>query len=938
MATKSIPKGGLIFVERPLCSLQSLGNAHTGALVCRYCRAYTGGPELCLLVASGSVPRHAILDYHAAAAGASTKNNQFSSTTGSTIGIVPCRNACGEIYCSTDCEQDFWHSGGHSLLCTGSIQEDGHPLLAFKKHAMEQNEIFLLVADVIVRILADPTNVNTTVESFTDFTMVPWWTVTCEPLLRASNPMGFAEAAILEKSMRTMCEESACLLRNSLDLPHHHPYVNALFFAKLIGSFEQNSMGIRNRHPLCREIFNVELRRTFRHDVIQCLAKAGMIAGEECVDDDCADEECGGTENEDEDGISDCNGQEETTNDNVWNNNDETTGNGKQENETHNTKIPEQWDYSNDEIAVFLACLSMEEFSTDGDDLDALFNPLDGTAMFSTACKMNHSCDPNVVVLYRTRNWGEPLAAHMVAVKDICAGEELCISYIEAWETLENRTKALADYGFVCQCAKCESERNGNQYKEGIEKIVNEDALLFGDDDGSENDQENLTMQERDSESLLQRLAELNEKLNENNLGRTPMMLLGEASSFAVRVAALSIDGLDTKGDDNMATSLQSCINSLNDRNIVACQQLGSQLAMNLFQMLQEHGSWSHPAYRSALVASSVVAAIGFCHVGSFLEAQRLLDRAMVLGLPRQEVSGFVDFVEHFANQMARGPLAPALEGQILDYNMKELKDMVTQYGLSSTIDYPVLESPCDIELETFNESFVNNDTSTVFRGFAKDWAATQKWRNLSQLAHQHGHRIIPIELGSMMKEDGMKESLLSFRNFIANFLRPSSEKEYWSLADSQDRSSNTAYLAQHSLLSQIPELGEDVELCPYLCGNQGPSHINVWMGTGGTRTPLHFDSFDNLLVQVVGAKYVRVYSCDETDKLYCIKSNEGVSSQGNMSEVNCELEDWTRHPNASSAKYQEVLLLPGDCLFIPSGCWHYVRSLTTSISVNYWW
>mgnify|MGYP006197831211 CR=1 FL=1 len=138
----------------------------------------------------------------------------------------------------------------------------------------------------------------------------------------------------------------------------------------------------------------------------------------------------------------------------------------------------------------------MEEFSTDGDDLDALFNPLDGTAMFSTACKMNHSCDPNVVVLYRTRNWGEPLAAHMVAVKDICAGEELCISYIEAWETLENRTKALADYGFVCQCAKCESERNGNQYKEGIEKIVNEDALLFGDDDGSENDQENLTMQE----------------------------------------------------------------------------------------------------------------------------------------------------------------------------------------------------------------------------------------------------------------------------------------------------------------------------------------------------------------------------------------------------------------------------------------------------------
>jgi hypothetical protein len=189
-----------------------------------------------------------------------------------------------------------------------------------------------------------------------------------------------------------------------------------------------------------------------------------------------------------------------------------------------------------------------------------------------------------------------------------------------------------------------------------------------------------------------------------------------------------------------------------------------------------------------------------------------------------------------------------------------------------------------------------------------------------------------------MMKESGMKETLMSLRHFVGNYLIPSSAKNCWSLADAQEHAHSIAYLAQHSLLSQISALGEDVEGSPRLCGVQGPSQTNVWMGTGGTRSPLHFDSYDNLLVQVVGAKYVRLYSCDQTDKLYAIKNHGGVASQGNMSSVNCELEDWLTHPKAKSAKYLEVLLLPGDCLFIPARTWHYARSLSTSISVNYWW
>jgi len=104
-----------------------------------------------------------------------------------------------------------------------------------------------------------------------------------------------------------------------------------------------------------------------------------------------------------------------------------------------------------------------------------------------------------------------------------------------------------------------------------------------------------------------------------------------------------------------------------------------------------------------------------------------------------------------------------------------------------------------------------------------------------------------------------------------------------------------------------------------------------------GTRTPLHYDSLDNIFVQISGSKYVRLYGQDETNKLYVMKNNTTYGKQGNMSEIDCEREAFQKHPLAASARYEEVVLNPGDALFIPSKMWHYVRGLSRSISVNFW-
>ena len=61
---------------------------------------------------------------------------------------------------------------------------------------------------------------------------------------------------------------------------------------------------------------------------------------------------------------------------------------------------------------------------------DRLFPPLDGTALYSTLCKINHSCEPNVLVTYTcTQEHG--LVAKLHALRPIVVGEELLQSYVD---------------------------------------------------------------------------------------------------------------------------------------------------------------------------------------------------------------------------------------------------------------------------------------------------------------------------------------------------------------------------------------------------------------------------------------------------------------------------------------------------------------------------
>ncbi|VDP92310.1 unnamed protein product [Echinostoma caproni] len=207
-----------------------------------------------------------------------------------------------------------------------------------------------------------------------------------------------------------------------------------------------------------------------------------------------------------------------------------------------------------------------------------------------------------------------------------------------------------------------------------------------------------------------------------------------------------------------------------------------------------------------------------------------------------------------------------------------------------------------------------------------RGWSV-QSWRR------RVGHRLVPIEIGSRYTDEAWGQELMTVSAFIDRYVNNGT--------GSNESKQPIGYLAQHQLFLQIPELGEDV-FTPDYCMVSGMTNTdeatvdsNVWFGPAGTVSPLHHDSDRaNLLTQIQGWKYVILYTADQTLLLYPHKDQMLC----NTSQVDAEHPDLVEFPKFRQAEGFHGVLGPGEMLFIPPRCWHYIRALTVSFSVNFWW
>lgn len=227
--------------------------------------------------------------------------------------------------------------------------------------------------------------------------------------------------------------------------------------------------------------------------------------------------------------------------------------------------------------------------------------------------------------------------------------------------------------------------------------------------------------------------------------------------------------------------------------------------------------------------------------------------------------------------------------------------------------------------IEQFRSVFMESGTPVVIQGCMEYWPAmsSRRW-GVPYLRRIAGWRLVPVELGSKYTEDSWSQKLMTINDFIDGYVE-----------SRRSPSSDVGYLAQHQLFDQITELKSDV-IIPSYCGlgDCDDVDINAWFGPRGTVSPLHQDVKHNFLSQVVGTKYIRLYSAEHTSQVY----PHGSHLLNNTSQVDVESPDLEKFPLFADLPFLECVLSPGEMLYIPPMCWHYVRSLSTSFSVSFWW
>ena len=266
------------------------------------------------------------------------------------------------------------------------------------------------------------------------------------------------------------------------------------------------------------------------------------------------------------------------------------------------------------------------------------------------------------------------------------------------------------------------------------------------------------------------------------------------------------------------------------------------------------------------------------------------------------------------------------------------------------------------MNFEAFQLYLNQATTPIIMPGVLATWPAISLWQNPTYLMKVTlgGRRLVPVEVGKSYLDDEWSQKMMPFREFMTDFLLPKEPKD-------------VGYLAQHDLFAQIPALKNDITIPDY-CYTSPPDPkeaaartsglasarqldeplLNAWLGPKGTKTPLHTDPYHNILCQVVGYKYVRLFAPTETTYLYpCGVDDNGIdmsntsqvdvscfrsTAQDNANGLDTQREQHLKFPDFKDAKFVEAILGPGECLYIPLGWWHYVESLSTSFSVSFWW
>ncbi|XP_058227802.1 lysine-specific demethylase JMJ30 isoform X3 [Rhododendron vialii] len=337
---------------------------------------------------------------------------------------------------------------------------------------------------------------------------------------------------------------------------------------------------------------------------------------------------------------------------------------------------------------------------------------------------------------------------------------------------------------------------------------------------------------------------------------------MSTASSAAPAPGTLSTPLLDAQGPNILhEISEQGGYAYVGMSTLAAAGDLRAAEAAREVAWEQLHsGPWHSvlPIWRDAYSMACLRVA-GFSYAaGEFSEAIRVLDMGLIMGglALRKDLESAIDKATAKATAVTVSDQGAEAKCRVVprEFNDAEVLPALPMNSLSSNI----VSKRSALSMEEFLCDYFLSGCPVVISECMAHWPARTKWNDMDYLKRIAGYRTVPVEVGRNYLCSEWKQELITFSQFLERI-------------QSNDCSpAGPTYLAQHPLFDQIEELRKDI-LIPDYCFTGGGElkSLNAWFGPAGTVTPLHHDPHHNILAQVVGRKYVRLYRATLSEELY---------------------------------------------------------------------
>ncbi|MDJ0787841.1 MAG: cupin-like domain-containing protein [Myxococcota bacterium] len=224
----------------------------------------------------------------------------------------------------------------------------------------------------------------------------------------------------------------------------------------------------------------------------------------------------------------------------------------------------------------------------------------------------------------------------------------------------------------------------------------------------------------------------------------------------------------------------------------------------------------------------------------------------------------------------------------------------------------------CDVD--GFRREYVTAARPVVVTGMLSEWPAFQEW-SFPRLAERFGDRLVTVgetREGRLVVDPkvGIPQREVAFGEYLGELEQ--GDPGWYLLSPVDER---------------LPELLEEVRY-PRIVAEAAFRSVRMWLGAEGVVSALHHDLPENFLAQVIGRKKVILVDKRHRRGVY---RNGILHGAPNFCRVDAENPDYERHPRFRGVPTQEVVLEPGEMLFIPRFWFHQLRTLDPSLSVNLW-